>query len=46
MRSLESENKIAFDAFMTQLGKAYGLIEEHEERICELEGFEIGRAHV
>ena len=39
MRSLESENKIAFDAFMTQLGKAYGLIEEHEERICELEGF-------
>ena len=39
MRSLEGENKIAFDAFMTQLGNSYGLIEEHEERICELEGF-------
>ena len=24
---------------MTQLGKAYGLIDEHEERIFELEGF-------
>ena len=39
MRSFEGDHKIAFDAFMTQLGKVNHLIEEHEERICELESF-------
>ena len=39
MRSFECEHKIAFDALMTQLGKANGLIDEHEERILELESF-------
>ena len=37
MRSFEGNNKIAFDALMTQLGEANDLIDEHEEKIIELE---------
>ena len=39
MRSFKGDHKIAFDALMSQLGEANGLIDEHEERIIELEGF-------
>jgi len=39
MKSFEGEHKIAFDALMSQLGKAYSIIDEHEDRIIELEGF-------
>ena len=39
MRSFEGDHKIAFDALMTQLGEVNGLIDEHDERIIELEGF-------
>ena len=39
MRSFEGDHKIAFDALMTQLGEANGLIDEHDDKILELEGF-------
>ena len=38
MRSFEGDHKIAFDALMTQLGEANGLIDEQDERIIEPEG--------
>lgn len=39
MKSFEGEHKIAFDALMSQLGNANRTIDEHEDKIIELEGF-------
>ena len=36
MKSFEGDHKIAFDALMTQLGEANGVIDEQEDKILEL----------
>ena len=36
VRTLDGETKMVCEAFMSQLGEANGLINEHEERILEL----------
>src|SRR5664279_4452493 len=39
MKSLHGDAKMAFEALMSQLGEANALVDEHEDRIEELEGF-------
>ena len=39
VRSLQGDAKMAFESLMRQLGEANSLVDEHEERIFELEGF-------
>jgi chromosome segregation ATPase len=39
VKSLRGDAKLAFESLKLQLGEANGLIDEHEERIEEIEGF-------